>query len=92
MNETPRSNNRSAGAIDAEGRLKNVIAETFGLRLEEVDEGTTATTVRAWDSIGQLELVTELELEFEVSFTPEDIMVMDGFRAIYSLLRKKGVT
>lgn len=71
-------------------RLMRVIAETFGMNMNEVDEAASTTTIPAWDSVGQLELVMALEQEFSLSLTPEDILVVDSLKNIRTLLASKG--
>jgi acyl carrier protein len=72
-------------------RLRWAVAQTFGLPVDEITDATSQATVAAWDSIGQLDLVIALEAEFGVSFTPEEILVMDGVAAIRSLLAQRGI-
>jgi len=42
-------------------RLRAVVARTFRMRVEQVDDATTPAAVAAWDSLGQIDLVTALE-------------------------------
>ncbi len=39
-------------------RLRAVVARTFRMPIELVDDATTPAAVAAWDSLGQMELVT----------------------------------
>lgn len=72
-------------------RLKRVVAETFSLEIESVDDSASSAAISAWDSVGQLDLVSALEVEFGMSFTPEEILRMDRLDTIRSLLLEKGV-
>ena len=54
-------------------RLRAVVARTFRMPIELVDDATTPAAVAAWDSLGQMELVTALEQEFSTEFTPTPI-------------------
>lgn len=65
--------------------LKNVF------ELEAVDRTCSQATCEKWDSMGQLNLVVELEGEFNISFEPEEIGEMMSFVDIVKLLIKKGV-
>ena len=53
--------------------LKNVF------ELETVDTTCSQTTCEKWDSMGQLNLVVELESEFDISLEPEEIGEMKSF-------------
>ena len=65
--------------------LKNVF------ELETVDTTCSQTTCEKWDSMGQLNLVVELETEFDVSLEPEEIGEMKSFEDIIRILRYKDV-
>jgi len=70
-------------------RLRAVVARTFRMPIELVDDATTPAAVAAWDSLGQMELVTALEQEFSTEFALEDIMLMNGVGAIRSILERR---
>lgn len=63
--------------------LKNVF------ELETVDTTCSQTTCEKWDSMGQLNLVVELESEFDVSLEPEEIGEMKSFEDIIKILKSK---
>jgi acyl carrier protein len=42
-----------------------------------------------WDSLHHLNLVSELEDEFDVEFEPEEISQMKSYDKIFSILSKK---
>ena len=63
--------------------LKNVF------ELETVDTTCSQTTCEKWDSMGQLNLVVELETEFDVSLEPEEIGEMKSFDDIIKILKEK---
>lgn len=65
--------------------LKNVFV------LKTVDTTCSQQTCEKWDSMGQLNLVVELESEFDVSLEPEEIGEMRSFDDIVRLLKRKGV-
>lgn len=63
--------------------LKNVF------ELETVDATCSQQTCEKWDSMGQLNLVVELETEFDVSLEPEEIGEMKSFSDIMRILKSK---
>lgn len=63
--------------------LKNVF------ELETVDNTCSQQTCEKWDSMGQLNLVVELESEFDVSLEPEEIGEMVSFDKIIEILKRK---
>jgi acyl carrier protein len=63
--------------------LKNVF------ELESVDTNCSQETCEKWDSLGQLNLVVELEDAFGVSIEPEEIAAMQSFQDIIRILKAK---
>lgn len=57
--------------------------------LDTVDETCSQETCEKWDSMGQLNLVVELESEFDVTLEPEEIAEMTSFAKIIDILKKK---
>ncbi len=47
-------------------------------------------SVAAWDSLGHLNLILALEAEFNVSFSPEDVINMRSLGLIRDGLRAQG--
>ena len=59
--------------------------------LDTVDETCSQTTCERWDSMGQLNLVVELESEFDVTLEPEEIGDMKSYLDIIRILKNKGI-
>lgn len=57
--------------------------------LDTVDETCSQENCEKWDSMGQLNLVVELESEFGVNLEPEEIGEMKCFKDIIRILSKK---
>jgi acyl carrier protein len=55
-------------------RIKQVIKDT--LDLDDVPDDISQKTCVEWDSMHHLQLVVALEMEFDISFEPEDIGFM----------------
>lgn len=72
-----------------EERIIEVLKNTF--ELDIVDKTCSQETCEKWDSMGQLNLVVELETEFNVSLEPEEIGEMKCFDDIVNIMRAKGV-
>ena len=72
-----------------EERVLDVLKNTF--ELDTVDNACSQKTCEKWDSMGQLNLVVELETEFDVSLEPEEIGEMVAFEDVVRILKGKGV-
>ena len=72
-----------------EEKILEILKETF--ELEHVDKTCSQQTCPEWDSMGQLNLVVELETEFDVTIEPEEIGEMKCFDDIVRILKTKDI-
>lgn len=72
-----------------EERVLDVLRNTF--ELDAVDYTCSQKTCDKWDSMGQLNLVVELETEFDISLEPEEIGEMVAFEDVVRILKGKGI-
>lgn len=72
-----------------EEKVLEILKDLF--ELDTVDETCSQQTCEKWDSMGQLNLVVELESEFDVSLEPEEIGEMKSFGDVIRILKEKGV-
>lgn len=72
-----------------EEKVLEILKNLF--ELDTVDETCSQESCEKWDSMGVLNLVVELETEFDVSLEPEEIGEMKSFNDIVRILKAKGV-
>lgn len=70
-----------------EEKVLEILKDLF--ELDTVDETCSQTTCEKWDSMGQLNLVVELESEFDVTLEPEEIGEMKSYNDIIRILKTK---
>lgn len=70
-----------------EEKVLDILKDLF--ELDTVDETCSQETCSNWDSMGQLNLVVELESEFDVTLEPEEIGEMKSFNDIIRILKSK---
>ena len=70
-----------------EDRIIDVLKRTFNI--DNIDNTCSQKTCEKWDSMGQLNLVVELEMEFDISLEPEEIGEMKCFDDIVRILKNK---
>jgi acyl carrier protein len=75
--------------VDIESRLKTLIAEAFSLDPNKVDENTGMDSVAEWDSLNQLRLVLLLEEEFSVALEPEEIVLLQDYKAVLAIVKNR---
>lgn len=74
-----------------EVRIREVIADTFNLDLEDVRPDASAQTLRAWTSLAQLRLLANIQETFGVHLSMDDMLNMTSVQAIEHVLATKGV-
>ena len=65
-----------------EVRVKKILAQSFGISIESINEDTSSDNVAKWNSLAHMNLVVALEEEFGVSFTDEQIIEMLSYSLI----------
>lgn len=70
-----------------EEKVLEILKNLF--ELDTVDETCSQETCEKWDSMAVLNLVVELESEFDVSIEPEEIGEMKSFTDIIRILKSK---
>lgn len=72
--------------------LENVIkivAESLGIRESEIDESTVMEQVETWDSLTHMELISNLESEYQTEFTVDEIMEMTSVKKIVEIVEAR---
>lgn len=70
-----------------EEKVLSILKEV--LEDENVNRETSQLNNPNWDSLRQLNLIVELESEFDVTFEPDDIASMTSFGKIIEVLKSK---
>lgn len=71
--------------------LRQVIADVFGVPLDQITEDASIDSVDAWDSLKHLNLVLALEERFAVSFTEQETVEILNYELIRTVLAEHGV-
>ena len=56
-----------------EAKIKDIIARVFGVDVSAIDAGSSPETIKKWDSLGHMNLVSALEEELCIQFEDEEI-------------------
>lgn len=67
---------------DVVSRMNNVFREVFDNPTIEIFDEMTASDVVGWDSFSHINLITSLEIEFDVEFTQQEAF---GFKTVGEL-------
>ena len=71
-----------------EERIKNVMADVFGIDATTINEDSSQDNIEQWDSIKTLDLIVSLEEEFGVSIPIEEVGNMTNFKYIELTLKE----
>ncbi|MDR1373242.1 MAG: acyl carrier protein [Dysgonamonadaceae bacterium] len=66
-------------------KIKEVMLRVF--QLDEIPDNISQSNCTKWDSMNHLNLIVELEEEFDVSFEPEDIAEMKSLDLVENKLK-----
>ena len=70
-----------------EQRVLDVLRRVF--KDSSIDETCSQKNCKAWDSMNQLNLVIELEMELGISLEPEEIGRMVDYNSVLSIVNSK---
>jgi acyl carrier protein len=69
-----------------------MIANVMEVQLTDIDDESTSETIENWDSFRGLVLFEELERQFEVKFTLNELLSVRKVRDIKNILSVRGVS
>ncbi|MBW2975074.1 acyl carrier protein [Candidatus Woesearchaeota archaeon] len=72
-------------------RLKGILSKVLEISDEKIDDNTSPENVESWDSFNALMLVSELEKEFNVEFTMDEVKSVKRVKDIKDALKRHGV-
>jgi acyl carrier protein len=72
-------------------KFKKIVGEIFKLEPEAINDSLTAKDIADWDSMNYLLFIAELEKQFNVSFSMDEVLAAGSLGAVKSLLIGKGV-
>lgn len=70
-----------------EERVLAILRRVF--KDESIDQTCSQKNCKVWDSMNQLNLVIELEMEFGISLEPEEIGRMVDFESVLDIVKTK---
>jgi acyl carrier protein len=73
-------------------KLKEILAKVLLIDESQINDELSRKTVKEWDSMAHLMLVSEIESAFEVIMDDDDIMEIQTVADIKKTLHKMGIT
>lgn len=72
-------------------RLIEIIKKIFKVELEEINDEMSPKTIPNWDSMNYLLFISEVEKEFKISFSMDEVLNSKNLGDIKLAMRQKGV-
>ena len=73
-------------------QIETLLAGLFDIRNEDVTDSLTMANTDGWDSLKHMELIASIEGTFDIELTFEEIVAMQTFNDIKTILKEKGVS
>ena len=70
-------------------RLKNIMANVFGIEVEEINEMTSVDNCEQWDSFQHMSLLVAIEEEFGLNLDDDEVLRMRDFASIIDVLETR---
>jgi len=74
--------------IDRDEEIKKIFCDVLGLNESDVNDKTTYNSIEEWDSLRHLELITKYEEFYSLEFDMDDIIGMENFAKVKSIVNK----
>ena len=72
-----------------EKKIKKLMDKVFEIEISKISPKTTPRTIANWDSLRHLMLIVDLEKEFQVNFTDDELVRLADFKSICQIVTKK---
>ena len=71
-------------------KLYNIISKIFSVPITEINDESNPETIESWDSLNLYMLIDDIETEFNVKFTLEEILKIKNVGDFKKLLANHG--
>lgn len=72
--------------------LKKLVARVLDVDENTINDASSPNNIESWDSFNGLMIASELEKNFNIKFTMEDVMSVKTFKDIKEILKKHSKT
>jgi len=72
-----------------ENKIKKVMSTIFNIDLNEISDNSSPNNIDKWDSMAHMNLIVELEKEFDLLFDANEITEMINFKSIMLIVTNK---
>jgi len=69
--------------------LKNLVANILKVEASEINEDSSPDNLESWDSFNSLMIISNIEKEFNITFTTKEAMNIKNYGDIEKLVNQK---
>ena len=75
--------------MKVDSKLKKIFSKVLKVPLEEINDKTSPNNCSSWDSFNMIQLVIEIENEFDVKLEISEIVTIKSFGDVSSIIESK---
>ena len=72
--------------------FNSIVAEQLKIHEAEIKDTLTPEDVPNWDSMNYLLFIAELEKEYNITFTMDEVLSADSLGAVKKIVQSKGIS
>lgn len=72
-------------------KLELIIKKIFKIEAPDINDKLSPATIPMWDSMNYLIFISEIEKEFQITFTTDEILNVKNLGDIKVVMRNKGI-
>ena len=72
-------------------RYNKIFLNNFPISKSDLDDNFVFNSIEEWDSIGHMNLISDLEEEFNISMEMDDIIDFSSYKIGMELIKKYGI-
>lgn len=69
-------------------KIRNIIAKVLKIDIDDVELDTAIGDLPEWDSLHHLNIIVELENEFDIKYAPEDLAELEDVSDLIALTKE----
>lgn len=73
------------------GKLELIIKKIFKIEAADINDELSPVTISTWDSMNYLLFISEIEKEFQITFTMDEILNAKNLGDLKFIMKNKGV-